>query len=256
MKSTLGDILNIFDYSINSPLNNYLRDNSDNIFSLHDSFNSMQNIGKTGEIFINELINLIPENLIEEISIEKNKNYELSQNKGKELDKLFSEYEKIKNMLLFYYTSIQSTVKNIRHSGDNFEEYIIKNDLEFIAITEKKYLKNVDELFPLLNKIYDFFYKQFPLKSLVEKIQQNSNELNKNELNVRLINNFLQGIWGLFPNESGNEHTCFDLIVNKNIEYEEREKMFKKKLVDEMNLLTKYIEPLRKYFNDKKDNSI
>ena len=255
MKSTLGDILNIFDYSSFSPLNNYLRDNGDNIISLHDSFNSIQSIGKTGEIYINELINLIPENLIDEINITKNNNYELCQNKTKELDKLYIEYEKIKNKLLFYYTSIQSTVKNIRHSGDNFEENLIKNDLEFIDLTEKKYLKNVDELFPLMNKIYNFFCNEFPLKSLIEKLQQNSNELNKNELNVRVINNFLQGIWGLFPNESGNDHTCFDLIVNKNIDYEEREKMFKKKLIDEMNLLTKYIEPLRKYFKEKKEKS-
>ena len=255
LKSTLADLLNLFDYSVNSPLYNYLRDNSENILLLHSSFNSMQSLGKTGEIYINELLNLIPENLIEDLNLEKNNSYEQAQLKTKHLDELYNEYEKIKNKLLFYYTTIQSTVKNIRHSGEHFEESLVKNDLEFISITEKKYLKNVDELFPLLNKIYNFFCNEFPLKSLAENLQNNSNELNKNELNIRIMNNFLQGIWGLFPNESRNEHTCFDLIVNKETSYEEREKAFKKKLIDEMNLLTKYIEPLRKFFREKNDIS-
>jgi len=143
LKSTLADLLNLFDYSANSPLNNYLRDNSENIFLLHSSFNSMQSLGKTGEIYINELLNLIPENLIEDLNLEKNNSYKQAQSKTKYLDELYTEYEKIKNKLLFYYTSIQSTVKNIRHSGENFEESLVKNDLEFISITEKKYLKRI-----------------------------------------------------------------------------------------------------------------
>jgi len=55
LKSTLGDILNIFDYSISSPLNNYLNSNTENISTLKQSFTSMQNIGKTGELYITEL---------------------------------------------------------------------------------------------------------------------------------------------------------------------------------------------------------
>ena len=259
LKSTMQDILNIFDYSYSSPLSTFLNNNVDNITQLGDTFKSMQNIGENGEKFIDNLIKLIPESMHEEInsSIENEENKirkdEKFQEKSARLDKLYCEYEKTKNLIIYYYSIIQSTVKNIRHSGMNFNEMMIKKDLEYLNINEKKYDKKVNEIFPLLNKIYNYFTQEYPMKNVVENLQSESNELGKYDINIRVFNNFLQGISSLFPSEDGHEHNCLDLIVKKNVSYEEKEQQFKKKLLDERNLLVKYIEPLRKHFSDKKD---
>ena len=45
---------NIFDYSYSSPLNQYLKENIDNISQLNDTFISMQKIGQSGEKYIQE----------------------------------------------------------------------------------------------------------------------------------------------------------------------------------------------------------
>jgi hypothetical protein len=258
MKSTIQDILTIFDYSYSSPLNSYLLNNLDNITQLNNTFISMQDIGQNGLKFIDNLIKLIPACFHEEIN-SANENIHLTsdekyQNKINHLDKLYSEYERTKNLIMYYYSIIQSTVKNIRHSGTNFNKNVMLKDLEYIKINEKKYEKKVEEIFPLINKIYNYFIKEFPLKFIVENLQNASNELNKNDMNTRTFNNFIQGISGLFPSEEGHEHNCFDLIVNKNITYEEKEKQFKNKLIEEKNLLIKYIEPLRKYFDENTHN--
>lgn len=269
LKSTMQDILSIFDYSDSSPLNNFLQNNIDNITQLRTTFTSMQNIGNNGEKYMDYLIKLIPESLYEEINSssqnentnENDKNInafkdEKFQNKIEHINNLYTEYEKIKNLIIYYYSIIQSTVKNIRHSGENFNKVMIEKDLEYLNINEKKYEQKADEIFPLLNKIYNYFIQEFPLKNVVENLQTESVELNKFDINIRIFNNFLQGVSGLFPSEDGHEHNCFDLIVNKNMAYEEKEKQFKNKLINEKNLLVKYIEPLRKYFRDNMNNNI
>ena len=235
MKSTIQEHLNIFDYSYSSPLNSYLLNNLDNITQLNNTFISMQDIGQNGLKCIDNLIKLIPACFHEEIN-SANENIHLTsdekyQNKINHLDKLYSEYERTKNLIMYYYSIIQSTVKNIRHSGTNFNKNVMIKDLEYIKINEKKYEKKVEEIFPLINKIYNYFIKEFPLKFIVENLQNESNELNKNDMNTRTFNNFIQGISGLFPSEEGHEHNCFDLIVNKSITYEEKEKQFKNKLI-------------------------
>ena len=259
LKSTMQDILTIFDYSYASPLNSFLINNIDNISQLKDTFISMQNIGENGEKYIDNLIKLIPESMYEDINamIENDENKinlikeKESQNKVSNLDNLYSDYEKIKNLIIYYYSIIQSTVKNIRHSGQNFDTLMVKKDLEYLEKNEKKYEEKVEEIFPLLNKIYSYFTNEYPMKFVVEHLQSESNELSKFDINIRIFNNFLQGISSLFPSEDGHEHNCLDLIVNKNMAYEEKEKQFKKKLIDEKNLLIKYIEPLRKHFKEK-----
>ena len=259
LKSTMQDILTIFDYSYSSPLNSFLNNNIDNISQLKDTFISMQNIGQNGEKFIDNLIKLIPESMHEDINsmIENDENKinlikeEEFQNKVSNLDKLYCQYEKTKNLIIYYYSIIQSTVKNIRHSGQNFDTLMIQKDLEYLEKNEKKYEEKVEEIFPLLNKIYSYFTHEYPLKFVVEHLQNESNDLSKFDINIRTFNNFLQGVSSLFPSEDGHEHNCLDLIVNKNIPYEEKEKQFKKKLIDEKNLLIKYIEPLRKHFKEK-----
>jgi hypothetical protein len=218
----------------------------------------MQDIGQNGLKFIDNLIKLIPACFHDEIN-SANENIHLTsdekyQNKINHLDKLYGEYERTKNLIMYYYSIIQSTVKNIRHSGTNFNKTVMIKDLEYIKINEKKYEKKVEEIFPLINKIYNYFIKEFPLKFIVENLQNESNELNKNDMNTRTFNNFIQGISGLFPSEEGHQHNCFDLIVNKSISYEEKEKQFKNKLIEEKNLLIKYIEPLRKYFDENTHN--
>ena len=264
LKSTIQDILTIFDYSYTSPLNSFFESNLDNIKQLNDTFISMQNIGQNGEKFMDNLIKLIPESMHEEIN---NKNEDQSeekkinivkdeefQKKISYLDNLYQQYEKTKNLIIYYYSIIQSTVKNIRHSSTNFDKLMIKKDLEYLEKNEKKYEDKVGEIFPLLNKIYNYFTQEFPLKNVVVNLQSESNDLNKLDINIRTFNNFLQGISSLFPSEDGHEHNCFDLIVNKNMPYEEKEKQFRNKLMDEKNLLVKYIEPLRKHFNDNMNN--
>ena len=67
------------------------------------------------------------------------------------------------------------------------------------------------------------------MKFVVENLQNESNELSKFDINIRTFNNFLQGVSALFPSEDGHEHNCLDLIVKKNVSYEEKEKQFKKK---------------------------
>ena len=258
MKSTIQEHLTIFDYSYSSPLNSYLLNNLDNITQLNNTFISMQDIGQNGLKCIDNLIKLIPACFHEEIN-SANENIHITsdekyQNKINHLDKLYSEYERTKNLIMYYYSIIQSTVKNIRHSGTNFNKNVMIKDLEYIKINEKKYEKKVEEIFPLINKIYNYFIKEFPLKFIVENLQNESNELNKNDMNTRTFNNFVQGISGLFPSEEGHQHNCFDLIVNKTITYEEKEKQFKNKLIEEKNLLIKYIEPLRKYFDENDHN--
>ena len=261
LKSTMQDILTIFDYSDTSPLSAFLNNNIENIFQLKNTFISMQNIGQNGEKFVDNLMKLIPENMYEDINsaTENDENKivlkkdESFQNKVNELDNLYSDYEKTKNLIIYYYSIIQSTVKNIRHSGQNFDKSMIKEDLEYLNINEKKYEEKVEEIFPLLNKIYTYFTQKYPMKFIVENLQSESNELSKFDINIRIFNNFLQGVSSLFPSEDGHEHNCLDLIVNKKISYEEKEKQFKNKLIDEKNLLVKYIEPLRKHYEEKKN---
>ena len=259
LKSTMQDILTIFDYSDTSPLSTFLNNNIDNISQLKTTFISMQSIGQNGEKFVDNLIKLIPENMYDDINtaMENDENKiklikdESFQNKVNELDNLYTDYEKTKNLIIYYYSIIQSTVKNIRHSGQNFDKTMIKEDLEYLNINEKKYEEKVEEIFPLLNKIYTYFTQKYPMKFIVENLQSESNELSKFDINIRTFNNFLQGVSSLFPSEDGHEHNCLDLIVNKKLSYEEKEKQFKNKLIDEKNLLIKYIEPLRKHFDEK-----
>ena len=279
LKFTINDILNLFDYSSTSPLYQYLKDNSENIDKLKEVFLLLQEMGTKGKNYIDDLYRLIPEEFINqenenkevENNEDKKENNENKETKDKEeltidkemqkkiehISELYKKYEDKKRNLLYLYQIIQSTVKNIRHSGNNPDKSLIKNDLSYIDMNEKKYEALADEMFPLLDEIYKYFVDKFDVKNLSYNLQIISSELNKNDLNFKTFLNFSQNLSVLLPcSENRNGKNIFDYYMREDLPYKEREKLFKNNILQEKNLLLKYIGPLRKYFSDEKNCKI
>ena len=246
LKHTIQDILNVFDYSDKSKLYVYLKDNLENFPKLEEIFILMQKIGENGQKDMDDLLKLIPseffENKYDGVDDKMQENI-------KKIDELYKEYENKKKNLLHLYQIIQSTVKNVRHSGMNPDENMIKNDLLFIELNEKKFEENAEEMFPLVNKIYNYFIETFGIRDLMGNLQEINNDLSKNEINIRILNNFTQNLCNLFPNGNKTGKNIFDILVREGLSFEEKENQFKCYLINEKNLLLKYIEPLRKYYN-------
>lgn len=262
LKFTINDILNLFDYSSESPLYQYLKDNVENIEKLKEIFLLFQDYGAKGQHILDELYQLIPEELFEEDEKKENEKEGLTidkevQKKIEHINDLYKKYEDKKRNLLYLYQIIQSTVKNIRHSGSDPDKYLIRNDLAYIDMNEKKFEALVDEMFPLLNEIYQYFVQQFNIKNLATTLQTISNDLTKNDLNSRTFLNFSQNLVVLLPySENRNGKNIFDVFMREDMPFEEREKQFKNNILQEKNLLLKYIGPLRKYFKDEKNCKI
>ena len=246
LKHTIQDILNVFDYSDKSKLYVYLKDNLENFPKLEEIFILMQKIGENGQKDMDDLLKLIPseffENKYDGVDDKMQENI-------KKIDELYKEYENKKKNLLHLYQIIQSTVKNVRHSGMNPDENMIKNDLLFIELNEKKFEENAEEMFPLVNKIYNYFIETFGIRDLMGNLQEINNDLSKNEINIRILNNFTQNLCNLFPNGNKTGKNIFDILVREGLSFEEKENQFKCYLINKKNLLLKYIEPLRKYYN-------
>ena len=246
LKHTIQDILNVFDYSDKSKLYVYLKDNLENFPKLEEIFILMQKIGENGQKDMDDLLKLIPseffENKYDGVDDKMQENIKI-------IDELYKEYENKKKNLLHLYQIIQSTVKNVRHSGMNPDENMIKNDLLFIELNEKKFEENAEEMFPLVNKIYNYFIETFGIRDLMGNLQEINNDLSKNEINIRILNNFTQNLCNLFPNGNKTGKNIFDILVREGLSFEEKENQFKCYLINEKNLLLKYIEPLRKYYN-------
>ncbi len=270
LKYTINDILNLFDYSSTSPLYQYLKDNSENIDKLKEVFLLFQEMGSKGENYLEDLYKIIPEEFNQEKKDEENKdeNGEIQitkienennltidkemQKKIEHISELYKTYDDKKRYLLYLYQIIQSTVKNIRHLGSNPDINLIKNDLAYIDINEKKFESLAEEMFPLLDKIYKYFDEQFDVKNLAYNLQIISSELTKNDLNFKTFLNFSQNLAVLLPNsEHRNGKNIFDCYMREDLSYEERAKQFKNIVLQEKNLLLKYIGPLRKYFSDE-----
>ena len=287
LKYTINDILNLFDYSSTSPLYQYLKDNSENIDKLKEVFSLFQEMGSKGQNYIEELYKIIPEEFNQDNQEKENKDENKDENKenketenkssndnkeelgiDKEMQKkiehitnLYKKYDDKKRNLLYLFQIIQSTVKNIRHLGSNPDKNLIKNDLFYIDINEKKFESLAGEMFPLLDEIYKYFEDKFDVKNLAYNLQIISSELTKNDLNFKTFLNFSQNLAVLLPSsENRNGKNIFDYYMREDLPYEEREKQFKNNILQEKNLLLKYIGPLRKYFSDeknfKKDESI
>ena len=263
LKYTINDVLNLFDYSKDSPLYKYLEDNYENITTLQDVFIMFQNIGAKGQTLMENLYKIIPEEFTRdenvnetEVKVDKLNTDKEMQEKLEHINELYKKYEDKKKNLLYLYQLIQSTVKNIRHSGNEFDKSLIKNDLKYIDMNEKKFEEIADEMFPLLTEIYNYFVENFKLKSTTNSLQNILNDLSKNEMNCRTFLNFTQNLAVLLPfsqNKSGKN--IFDYFCREDLTVEEREKQFKNTILQEKNLLLKYISPLRKYFREENDEN-
>ena len=263
LKYTINDVLNLFDYSKDSPLYKYLEDNYENITTLQDVFIMFQNIGAKGQTLMENLYKIIPEEFTRdenvnetEVKVDKLNTDKEMQEKLEHINELYKKYEDKKKNLLYLYQLIQSTVKNIRHSGNEFDKSLIKNDLTYIDMNEKKFEEIADEMFPLLTEIYNYFVENFKLKSTTNSLQNILNDLSKNEMNCRTFLNFTQNLAVLLPfsqNKSGKN--IFDYFCREDLTVEEREKQFKNTILQEKNLLLKYISPLRKYFREENDEN-
>ena len=264
LKYTIQDVLNLFDYSKDSPLYQYLKDNQENIILLRDIFIMFQNIGTKGQTLMENLYKIIPEDFTKDENVNDNDvkvtnldtDKEL-QNKLEHINELYKKYEDKKKNLLYLYQLIQSTVKNIRHSGSDFDKALIINDLNYIDMNEKKFEEIADEMFPLLTEIYNYFVDNFKIKNTTTNLQNILNDLSKNEMNYKTFLNFTQNLAGLLPySQNKNGKNIFDYFMREDLSVEEREKQFKNTVLQEKNLLLKYITPLRKYFSeDKKEKN-
>ena len=174
----------------------------------------------------------------------------------KHINELYKKYEDKKKNLLYLYQLIQSTVKNIRHSGNEFDKSLIKNDLNYINMNEKKFEEIADEMFPLLTEIYNYFVDNFKIKSTTNNLQNILNDLTKNDMNFKTFLNFTQNLAVLLPaSQNKNGKNIFDYFMREDLSEEEREKQFKNTVLQEKNLLLKYITPLRKYFSEDKEEN-
>ena len=260
LKYTIHDVLNLFDYSKDSPLYQYLKDNQENITLLNDIFIMFQNIGTKGQTLMENLYKIIPEDFTKDENVNDNEvkvtNLDTdkdTQDKLKHINELYKKYEDKKKNLLYLYQLIQSTVKNIRHSGNEFDKSLIKNDLNYINMNEKKFEEIADEMFPLLTEIYNYFVDNFKIKSTTNNLQNILNDLTKNDMNFKTFLNFTQNLAVLLPSsQNKNGKNIFDYFMREDLSEEEREKQFKNTVLQEKNLLLKYITPLRKYFREDK----
>jgi len=263
LKYTIHDVLNLFDYSKDSPLYQYLKDNQENITLLNDIFIMFQNIGTKGQTLMENLYKIIPEELTKDENVNESEvkvtNLDTDkeiQEKINHINELFNKYENKKKNLLYLYQLIQSTVKNIRHSGNEFDKNLIKNDLNYIDMNEKKFEEIADEMFPLLTEIYNYFVENFKIKNTTNNLQNILNDLTKNDMNFKTFLNFTQNLSVLLPNsQNKNGKNIFDYFMREDLSVEEREKQFKNTVLQEKNLLLKYITPLRKYFSEDKEEN-
>ena len=257
--------MNLFDYSKDSPLYQYLKDNYENITTLRDVFTLFQNIGTKGQTLMENLYKIIPEDFTKDENVNESEvkvanlgtDKEMQQ-KLEHINELYKKYEDKKKNLLYLYQLIQSTVKNIRHSGNEFDKEMVKNDLKYIDMNEKKFEEIADEMFPLLTEIYNYFVENFKIKDTTTSLQNILNSLSKNEMNFKTFLNFTQNLAVLLPfSQNKNGKNIFDYFMREDLTVEEREKEFKNTVLQEKNLLLKYISPLRKYFkeeNEKNEN--
>ena len=261
LKYTIHDVLNLFDYSKDSPLYQYLKDNYENITTLRDVFALCQNIGTKGQTLMENLYKIIPEDFTKDENVNESEvkvanlgtDKEMQQ-KLEHINELYKKYEDKKKNLLYLYQLIQSTVKNIRHSGNEFDKEMVKNDLKYIDMNEKKFEEIADEMFPLLTEIYNYFVENFKIKDTTTSLQNILNSLSKNEMNFKTFLNFTQNLAVLLPfSQNKNGKNIFDYFMREDLTVEEREKEFKNTVLQEKNLLLKYITPLRKYFSEEKD---
>lgn len=261
LKYTIHDVLNLFDYSKDSPLYQYLKDNYENITTLRDVFTLFQNIGTKGQTLMENLYKIIPEDFTKDENVNESEvkvanlgtDKEMQQ-KLEHINELYKKYEDKKKNLLYLYQLIQSTVKNIRHSGNEFDKEMVKNDLKYIDMNEKKFEEIADEMFPLLTEIYNYFVENFKIKDTTTSLQNILNSLSKNEMNFKTFLNFTQNLAVLLPfSQNKNGKNIFDYFMREDLTVEEREKEFKNTVLQEKNLLLKYITPLRKYFSEEKD---
>jgi len=194
----------------------YLKDNIENITLLKDVFILFQNIGNKGQSLMENLYKIIPEDFTKDENVNENEvkvaNLDTdkeTQKKLEHIDELFKKYEDKKKNLLYLYQLIQSTVKNIRHSGNEFDKSLIKNDLEYIDMNEKKFEEIADEMYPLLTEIYNYFVDNFKIKETTNSLQNILNSLSKNEMNYKTFLNFTQNLAVLLPfsqNKSGKKY--------------------------------------------------
>ena len=260
LKYTIHDVLNLFDYSKDSPLYQYLKDNYENITTLRDVFALFQNIGTKGQTLMENLYKIIPEDFTKDENVNESEvkvanlgtDKEMQQ-KLEHINELYKKYEDKKKNLLYLYQLIQSTVNNIRPSGNEFDKEMVKNDLKYLDMNEKKFEEIADEMFPLLTEIYNYFVENFKIKDTTTSLQNILNSLSKNEMNFKTFLNFTQNLAVLLPfSQNKNGKNIFDYFMREDLTVEEREKEFKNTVLQEKNLLLKYITPLRKYFSEEK----
>ena len=124
------------------------------------------------------------------------------------------------------------------------------------TLTRKQAEEIADEMFPLLTEIYNYFVDNFKIKSTTNNLQNILNDLTKNDMNFKTFLNFTQNLAVLLPaSQNKNGKNIFDYFMREDLSEEEREKQFKNTVLQEKNLLLKYITPLRKYFSEDKEEN-
>lgn len=92
LKYTIHDVLNLFDYSKDSPLYQYLKDNIENITLLKDLFILFQNIGTKGQSLMENLYKIIPEDFTKDENVNENEVKVANLDTDKETQKKIGTY--------------------------------------------------------------------------------------------------------------------------------------------------------------------
>ena len=235
----IQEFLSVWNFERASPVNVYLKDNLQNITKIKNIFILMQNIGAQGESFLKNLMKYVPE--LNEASPQNNTEKDEKQNEEKksetfeeskkvlqkidEINNIFKEYENKKKKLINIYQRIKTTTENMKSSQQNQEKMCVKEDLNYLNMINNRFNEITKEIFPLFNQMCEY-NKNCELKEISNNLQNVSRTLKENDLTLKTFSIFMQGLMALFPPGSSNITTLSDLLLNENLNVEERERKF------------------------------
>lgn len=246
-KCPLQDYLSVWNFGKNSPINLFIKDNIDNIYKIKNIFALIQETGKKGQNYIEDLSRYIP--------TKDNKNNEQDEKRKQILQNLeninntYKEYDETKCKLIHIYNRLKITVDNMKQCGYNPDKILIEDDTEYMNMISKRFNDLLKDFYPLFNKIYNYD-KECHIKPISNELQILSKTLKENEVNFRLFMMFAQNLVNLFPAEAKNINTLSDLMMDNKLNDVEREQKFYEVVNKEIDKLIKSAEPIKKMCSD------
>ena len=250
IKCPLQDYLSVWNFGKNSPINLFIKDNIENIYKIKNIFALIQETGKKGQNYIEDLSRYIP--------IKNNENNDpkkklIIQNL-ENINNIYKEYDEKKSKLINIYNRLKITVDNMKQCGYNPDKILIEDDTEYMNMISKKFNELLKEFYPLFNKIYNYD-KECHIKTISVELQSLSKTLKENEVNFRLFMMFAQNLINLFPAEAKNINTLSDLMMDNKLNDTEREQKFYEVVNKEVDKLIKSAEPIKKMCNNDGNNT-